>query len=227
MPTALISAGVGAAGSIIGGIIQGNASSKAAAAAEAAQAKNVAFANDMYSKDTAIQQPYMTAGANASSRLSSLYAPGGQFSGFNYNPNADPSTQFRFNEGERATAQLGNAQYGGAMNGNTQKALVNYGQQAASQEYSNAFGRYMQQAGLSTGALQGQTQIGANASNSLLYAGNNTVNAVTGANTNSGDAAAGGIIRGANSISNAITGVTTAGNKYLSSYTPPPAKTGA
>lgn len=55
----------------------------------------------------------------------------------------DPSYQFRLNEGTRAL-QHGAAARGTLLTGGTQKALQNYGQEAASQEYGNAFTRALQ-----------------------------------------------------------------------------------
>lgn len=54
----------------------------------------------------------------------------------------DPSYQFRLNEGVKAL-QHGAAARGTLLTGATAKALQNYGQEAASQEYGNAFNRAM------------------------------------------------------------------------------------
>ena len=55
----------------------------------------------------------------------------------------DPSYQFRFNEGQKAL-QRSAAARGTLLSGGFAKALQNYGQQAASQEYGNAYDRAMQ-----------------------------------------------------------------------------------
>lgn len=56
---------------------------------------------------------------------------------------ADPSYQFRIGEGRKALEQSA-AGRGTLRTGGTLKDLVNYGQQAASQEYSNIFDRSVQ-----------------------------------------------------------------------------------
>lgn len=53
---------------------------------------------------------------------------------------SDPSYQFRLGEGQRALEQSA-AGKGVLRTGGTMKNLLNYGQNAASQEYSNIFGR--------------------------------------------------------------------------------------
>lgn len=52
----------------------------------------------------------------------------------------DPSMAFRMKYGTQATERLGNVA-GGAISGNTLRALQDYGQGLASTEYGNAFGR--------------------------------------------------------------------------------------
>lgn len=52
----------------------------------------------------------------------------------------DPGYQWRLEQGRKAL-EAGAASKGGLLSGGTQKALVNYGQNLASQEYSNAYGR--------------------------------------------------------------------------------------
>lgn len=100
----------------------------------------------------------------------------------------DPSYQFRLNEGLRAIQASAAAR---GMGGQTMKDIVNYGQQAASQEYGSAYDRFMRNqqalydrlsglAGLSTtaagasgqaagqfaqGAQQAGTQFGTNIAN--------------------------------------------------------------
>lgn len=62
---------------------------------------------------------------------------------FQYNPAEDPSTQFRFEQGQQAL-ENGAAARGTLLTGGFQKALQDYGQRAASQEYQNAYGRALQ-----------------------------------------------------------------------------------
>jgi hypothetical protein len=52
----------------------------------------------------------------------------------------DPSMDFRMKYGTKATERLGNVS-GGAISGNTMRALTEFGQDLASTEYANAFNR--------------------------------------------------------------------------------------
>lgn len=224
MPANLIAAGIGGVTSIIGGIQSGDAAKNAAAAEQAAQQRTIDYANNNLANDKSIETPYTNAGATATNQMLGMFQPGGSLSGFQYNPSTDPSTQFRLQQGEQAQAQLGNAQFGGAQNGNTQRALLNYGQQAASQEYSNAFNRYLQQGQLSLTGLGNIAQTGAQATGNLVSAGNYATGVVGGANTQSGQAQAAGDIGQANAINNTLSGVNKAAGGYLSSlpgYSPP------
>ena len=83
--------------------------------------------------------PYSAAGRESLTTLSQLAnAPEERFN-FQFSQD-DPSYQFRLSEGEKAL-QKSAAARGGLMGGGTLKALANYGQQAASQEYQAAFNR--------------------------------------------------------------------------------------
>lgn len=103
-----------------------------------------------------------------------------------------PDYQFRRDEGQR---NIGNsfAARGGAASGNALRALTEFNQNTASQEYGNYVNRLMQMAGLG----QVATSQGSNA----------VANGVAGmsqANTQAGDARASGIMGAANGVSNAL-----------------------
>lgn len=83
--------------------------------------------------------PYSAAGGQALSTLSQLAeTPEDKFN-FQFSQD-DPSYQFRLQQGQQAL-QKSAAARGGLMGGGTMKALANYAQGAASQEYANAFDR--------------------------------------------------------------------------------------
>ena len=85
--------------------------------------------------------PYMQTGARSTQTLADLVnAPEEKFN-FQFSED-DPSYQFRFNEGQRAL-QKSAAARSGLQGSGTLKALMNYGQNAASQEYQKAFDRSM------------------------------------------------------------------------------------
>lgn len=77
------------------------------------------------------------------------------------NPNAvtdDPSYKWRLNQGTEALENSAAAR-GGLLSGNTGKALQEYGQNAASQEYSAQFQRWMEQLGLGQNATNARSGI--------------------------------------------------------------------
>lgn len=82
---------------------------------------------------------------------SMLAQPGGLYAGFEQ----DPGYQFRLKQGEEAINRQAAAQ-GGRGGGATMKALADYNQGLASQEYGNFAQRQQAAAGLQSGYLQSQ-----------------------------------------------------------------------
>lgn len=95
---------------------------------------------------------YTNLGTNAVTGLNNLIsAPSfGQVTPFTFNQD-DPSYQWRFNQGADALAAQASAM-GQLGSGNLGTALVDYGQNAASQEYQNAYNRWYQQQALNQSA---------------------------------------------------------------------------
>ena len=137
-------------------------------ALQAGQTGALGALQDYYNQGVGYQQPYMQAGTQATNQLAAMYAPGGQYGQM---PTAaqlqmDPSYAWRFQQGQQAAQNAIAAGLGGAsVGGSALKAINDYGQNAASQEYSNAYNRFMQQAQLQTGALQNLAGTGAGAAN--------------------------------------------------------------
>jgi len=135
-------------------------------ALQAGQTGALGALQNYYNQGVGYQQPYMNAGAQATNQLAAMYAPGGQYGQM---PTAaqlqmDPSYAWRFQQGQQAAQNAIAAGLGGAsVGGSALKAINDYGQNAASQEYSNAYNRFMQQAQLQTGALQNLAGTGASA----------------------------------------------------------------
>ena len=133
---------------VVGSIISSNAS-KSAAQTQADAANNAtATQSAALQQQLALQQPYVTAGTTAVNQLSAMTQPGGaatqdfSYGPFNYNQNTDPGTQFRLQQGLNAMNATAAAR-GGLISGNALKAGQDYGQAQGSQEYSNAFNRYL------------------------------------------------------------------------------------
>ncbi|BFM71455.1 MULTISPECIES: DNA transfer protein p32 [Acinetobacter] len=132
---------------VIGAITGSNKQAKAAQQAANQQYEATKYASDqqreMFDELRKDQQPYMQAGSDALKQLMGGMGADGRFmQTFNgqdiYN---DPSYKFRLNQGLDAV-QSGAAAQGGLLSGATQKALNNYAQDFASQEYQNAYNRF-------------------------------------------------------------------------------------
>ena len=139
MPAPIIAAaGIGAAASIGSSIIGGNKASKAAdkAAKNQAKAQQQALA-----AQERIVGPYVEAGQNALAQFQSM-APYQNFGMAQFQ--TDPGYNFRMSEGIKALERSASAR-GLLQSGGTLKGITQYGQNLASQEYENAFTRYLQE----------------------------------------------------------------------------------
>ena len=137
-----------AGAAIVGGYMSSQAS-QSAADTQANAANNATAANSAaLEKQLAASQPWRTAGETAVNQLSTMTQPGGaatqnfSYAPFDYNQNTDPGTQFRLKQGLDAMNASAAAR-GGLISGNALKAGQDYGQAQGSQEYSNAFNRYL------------------------------------------------------------------------------------
>ena len=134
---------------VVGGLIASNASSDAASTAAqasgAASDASIAEQRRQYDLSRADYAPYLTAGTGAVNQLAAGIAPGGQFASttpFDFQYSADPGAAFRMSEGVKALDRSAAAR-GGLLSGATLKGVQRYGQDLASQEYQNAFNRYV------------------------------------------------------------------------------------
>lgn len=188
----LASGGIGALTSYLAA----NAQSDAAADATAEQKRQFdAVRQDM--------QPWRNAGAGALTQLTNWDAQNPAFKFETTGPNADPSYNFRFNEGMKAL-QNSAAARGGLLSGNTLKGITNYGQEAASQEYQNAFNRYQTTTGNKLNRLQSLAGVGQSATQQVHQAGQNYANAY-GQNAQAAGSAQGSAWVGAsNAVNNSL-----------------------
>lgn len=149
----------GLASSGIGALSSGKAAREQQRAADEA-ARQVTGA---YQTATGQWTPYTQAGQQGLSELRTQdytvpaqklqYEQLGPQQNFAYDQYADPGAQFRMQQGQQAV--MGSAAAGGAgLSGSTLKALAKYGSDLGSQEYGNAYQRYMQQ------RQQGQSEQG-------------------------------------------------------------------
>ena len=101
---------------------------------------------NIYDQQRADTQPWRTAGEQALGGLNNFERDNPVYKAdpFKFETtgaNADPSYNFRLNEGMKAL-QASAAAKGMLRSGNTLQGITDYAQGAASQEYSNAFSRY-------------------------------------------------------------------------------------
>jgi hypothetical protein len=114
----------------------------AAAASQAGTNQSLALQREMFNKQLELQEPWRAAGVNALTKMrGGEYSQTPQFA-FNYSQNTDPGTQFRMQQGLNAMNATAAAR-GGLISGNALKAGQDYGQAQGSQEYQNAFNRYI------------------------------------------------------------------------------------
>lgn len=219
----------GAAGFLVGGPVgaaigagigSGYDQSQAASQAASAQQQAAQQASDtqraIFERQVALQEPFRQAGLAGQNRLleylglgGSTTAPGygkyatAEFTPANFLANQDPGYAFRMSEGMKALERSA-AQRGGLLSGATLRGIQRYGQDLASQEYTNAFNRYQAQRtgtlnplqSLAGGAQTAATTVGQQAGQLGQQLGSNIIG---GAN-----AQAAGIVGGANALASGL-----------------------
>ena len=192
----LAAAGIGAAGSIVGGIAGGKGAKKAAKI----QAEAAKYAADLqykqFEESRADLAPWREAGGKAIGQLSDMLKPG-------YDYTASPGYQFRLNEGLKGV-QNSAAARGILQSGGTLKGLTKYGQDYAANDFNDSFNRV---ASVAAGGQQVNSTLASLGANAATNAGNF---ATQGAN-----ARASGYIGQANSLSNMFNQLGTIGMNYF------------
>lgn len=232
--------GAGGLASGIGAVVAGqqtgqavtdaaNAQVSAQDKALAAQTKNyqdyLAELQRQFNTQQTNNKPWMDAGTNALAKLGTFDQDNPAFSFNTTGTNADPSYSFRLSEGLKAL-QNSAAARGQLLSGNTMKGITDYGQNAASQEYQNAFNRYQTTRGQKLNELQSLAGVGQSAVQQSNQASQNYTGAYgqasanQGANignafSNAGNAQAQGITGAANANASGYIGAINAGNSAL------------
>jgi len=196
--------------SLLGADSASSAADTAAQASGQASAASIAEQRRQFDIAQANQAPFLAAGTGAVNRLGAGVGYGGEFGAatpfnFQYDQNADPGYGFRFDQGMRAV-NASMAAKGMGISGAGIKGATQFGQGMGSQEYNNAFNRYVTGFNANTGernqlfnrlsgvAGTGQTatnQIGAQGANMASNIGN--LNMTSAANTGNAALAAAGI----------------------------------
>lgn len=159
MPFFTTAAIIGSAVAGIGGSIMQSGAAKHAADTQAQAAEYaaklqkeaadnaLAFQKQQYGDTQKMEAPWVAAGQGAVTKLSDMVQNGG-FPSWNENFQAptsvteqnDPGFQFRLQEGQKALERSA-ASRGGLLSGGTAKALDQYSQDYASNEYGNVYNR--------------------------------------------------------------------------------------
>ena len=194
-------------GDVIGDITGSNKQAKAAKNAAAQQAaaadKASQIQKDMFEQVRGDLNPYRTAGSNALAQLMGGMGQDGQFMKTYSGQDVydDPSYQFRVNQGNNAIQGSAAAQ-GGLLSGATLKALQNYGQESASQEYQNAYNRFNADQTNQYNRLSNLVGIGQNAAAQTGNAGTQTAQAIANNTMQGANSQAAGTIAAGNSVAN-------------------------
>lgn len=160
-------------GAVIGGIASNKAASTQARATEAASAaqaaatdKSIEAQERMFNRQVALQEPFRQVGVNALPELvaASKYEP---FTAAKFQ--ADPGYAFRMKEGLRALDRSAAAR-GGLLSGNQLRGVTEYGQELASQEFTNAFNRYQAERAARLQPLQSLAGMSQSSANTLTGA---------------------------------------------------------
>ena len=192
-------AAVGAAGSAYAG----KQSSKAAKTQAASADRASQIQQENFEQTRKDLMPYKQAGDTSLSQLMGQMTPNGYFNQTYTGQDiySDPSYQFRLQQGQDAI-QSSAAAKGGLLTGATLKALQNYGQESASQEYSNAYNRFNADQTNRYNRLSHLVGIGQNAAAQVGNAGAQTSQAVANNTMAGANALAAGQVASANNWAN-------------------------
>jgi hypothetical protein len=215
----ILPAVIGAGASIYG-------SSKAASAQKGAADQSAALQREIFDKQVELQAPFRAGGLSAQNQLLTLLGLSvptgdGAIPGLNVDttsPNfgkyardfsmadytADPGYAFRLGEGMKALDASAAAR-GGLISGAALKAAQNYGQNAASAEYQNAYNRYQTNRTNQLNPLLSLMGAGQTSANTLSSAAGNYATNAGNAAIAAGNAQASGYLNSTNAINNALT----------------------
>jgi hypothetical protein len=191
---------IGAGASLIGGSQQAKATKDAAKEQRKATKATLAQQERALERQIGLQEPFRQTGVNALADYgtASQYTPFGmeQFQ-------ADPGYQFRMSEGlkalERSAASRGILQSGGTL-----KDITRFGQDAASQEYQNAFQRYLTERRAKLEPLEYRIGLGQAAASGQAANVGSTATNVGGLTTSLGDIRSAGIMGQSNAYNNML-----------------------
>jgi hypothetical protein len=209
MPPAAI-VGVGLAGGIAGNIIQGNAAKKSAAMQAGAADRATALQREMFEQQRADAQPWRQAGVDALAGMQDADFKR-DFTAADFQK--DPGYDFRMQEGQKVLERSAAAR-GGLQSGGTMKALAQYGQNFASNEYGNAYNRFNADRERRFNRLASLAGAGQTANSQIAAAGQNYANNASNNMMGAANAQAAAHMQGASGWSNLLGGLGGLGMAY-------------
>ena len=220
-------AAIAAGASLLGSYMSSNASQDAANtqanAANAASAQQMA----MYNQNVQRLSPWVGAGSNALGNLTGLMGSNGA-NGIATSPftteqfHQSPGYQWALQQGSQAVANQASAM-GGVNSGNTLKALTQYGQGLANQQYQSALQNYQNWQNQIYNMNAGIANTGVNAAGMTAGLGAATANQIGSNLIGAGNARAAGQIGSANAWSSGLgnigqLGMYAAMNRHMGGY---------
>lgn len=191
----------GVATAAIGGAVTSSAVNSASKTAAETADKNNALQSQIYGENSGNLQPFVTSGQTATKSIDALLGQSGDPTAANTAfQDYENSTEYqnRLTQGQNSlTASLGAK--GLLDSGAAQKALLSYGQTAASGEFQTYLGN-----------LQGQEQTGLGAASSLAGIGQSYANAVSANNNTAANASENAALLGANNVNGLLNGAVSA-----------------
>ena len=189
------------AGAVVGSSLIGASASRSAANAQAGAADRAAEGQErMFERQVELSEPWRKAGEQALNKLIPLtdYTP---FSMAQFQ--ADPGYGFRMSEGMKALERSAAAR-GGLLSGAALKGAQRFGQDLASQEYTNAFNRYQTERAARLQPLQSLAGVGQTTAQQIGEAGMRTAQNVGETLTSGAAARASGYVGGANALTQGL-----------------------
>lgn len=197
-----------------GSALLGASASKSAAKTQAAATDRAGeVQKQMFDEQNRLQEPFRQGGMAAQNKLLTYFGLPGGTEGADYGKytrdfgmsdfTADPGYNFRLGEGLKSLDRQAAAR-GGLISGGALKAAQRYGQDFASNEFTNAFNRFQTNRANQLQPLQSLMGAGQTATNTM---GNAAANYGTNAGnliTSGGAARASGYVGGANALTSGL-----------------------
>lgn len=208
------SAVIGAGASLIGGKQSSDAAKDAAKQQRKATKATIAAQERALERQIGLQEPFRQTGVNALADYgtASQYTPFGmeQFQ-------ADPGYSFRMSEGLKALERSA-ASRGILQSGQTLKDITRFGQDAASQEYQNAFQRYLTERQARLQPLEYRIGLGQAAASGQAANVGSTASTVGGLMTSLGDIRSAGTIGQSNAYNNMLSNLSSVATQGANAY---------